>query len=88
MADAKYHVIGNPASPWVLNLEPRTMAECQRAIAWQRQGQGQFDPPGYWQITEYEPSQGFVGLDGETYVPGKGPYTDAAWAAFHERYGD
>lgn len=55
-----------------------------RAIAWQRQGQGQFDPPGYWQITEYEPSHGFVG-EGRSYLPGRGPYTEAAWGAFLDR---
>lgn len=90
MTDAKYHVIGNAfgSTPWVLNLDPRTLLECQRAIAWQRQGQGQFDPPEYWRIAEYLPSQGFVDREGVAHVPGKGPYTDAAWAAFWERYGD
>lgn len=83
-----YHVIGGAHgdSPWVLNLEPVTYMQALNKIAWQRQGQGQFDPPGYWKITEYLPSVGFVDQDGVSYVPGKGPYTDAAWARFWELY--
>ena len=83
----EYFVIGNATgeSQFVLNLEPQTIEQCKRAIAWQRQGQGHRDAPGYWQITEYEPSNGFVGLDGRSYIPDRAPFTESAWSAFMER---
>lgn len=81
-----YHVIGGADGdrPWVLNLEPATYTEAQRKISWQRRFDTQ--PEGYWKITEYLPSQGFVDQDGVSYVPGIGPYTQEAWAAFWRLY--
>ena len=84
-----FYVIGNaknPLSCWVLNLDGYATREAaQRAINWQRLGQGQFDPPGHWKITEYEPSNGFADVEGLTYFPKRGPYTEAAWTAFLDR---
>jgi hypothetical protein len=83
-----FYVIGNAGgtTSWVLNLDGYPTKEAaQRAINWQRQGQGQFDPPGYWKITEYEPPNGFVDADGYSYLPGSAPYTFAAWQAFLDR---
>jgi hypothetical protein len=55
MALAPFWIIGDAegATPWILNLDgypSRSAAE--RAVSWQRVGQGQFDPPGYWRIIE------------------------------------
>lgn len=86
-----YYVIGSAETqPWVLNLEGyRTPELAKRAISWQRQGQGQFDPPGYWQIGLIDPALGRChSLDGNrTFTLHRGPYTAAAWENFCERTG-
>ena len=86
MGKAVYHVIGllPEGRSWVLNLDPRTLEDAKRAIYWQRVG----EPASEWVITQYEPSQGFVDVDGNSYIPDKGPYTAEAWQAFWAHYGD
>jgi hypothetical protein len=80
MADHRW-VIGNAHTndPWLLNLDPYPNQDrAQRAIYWQRIGQGQFDPPEYWKIvTTDELQQLLPSMD-------RSPYTEEAWARFKE----
>lgn len=77
------------ADRWCLNLEPYTELEADRAIAWQRQGQGQFDTPGYWAKTKWNPEARSFDRDGYCVAlladMSRDPYTEQAWAAFGER---
>lgn len=77
MVDADRYVIGNAAvDPWVLNLEPKTQFMAERAINWQRVGQGQFDPPDYWRIvTKAELLELLPTMN-------RLPYTEEAWERF------
>lgn len=79
MSPAPFYVLGNAASatPWVLSLDGYpTLAAAEQAIRWQRVGQGQFDPPDFWQIVEL--------ADLREMVPNlsRSPYTSEAFHAF------
>lgn len=72
------YVIGNAAhAPWLLSLDPYSSLErAERAIYWQRVGQGQFDPPEYWRtVTARELAQILPTMD-------RAPYTQKAWDGF------
>lgn len=79
-SDKAWYVLGVYAScpALVLSLEPETYAACERSIAWQRIGQGQFDD---WRIG-YVHDGAMIGESGETIALGQTPYTDAAWSGF------
>lgn len=77
--------------PWVLNLDGYpTTTEVERAINWQYEG---FRRGGYpqsipsYSICTIRDGQLADIATGETIVPGRGPYTEAAWAAFLEGHG-
>jgi hypothetical protein len=75
-----YWVIGAAQTdePWLLNLDAtyKTEARAQSAINWQRIGQGQFDPPGYWKIITTDELREL--LPSMT----RSPYTQEAWERF------
>ena len=75
-----HYVLGNTNPPWLLTTEPVTMERAQRAIAWQRIGQGAFDPPDYWQICTFDKARNaFIDDHGQDYKPNRGCYTVEAW---------
>jgi hypothetical protein len=63
--------------PWVLSLTGYADEYlAQRAINWQRIGQGQFDPPDYWKIVTTDELRAL--LPSMT----RSPYTQEAWDRF------
>lgn len=80
MSEANLYVIGNAAvSPWVLSLDPYTQAGAERAVTWQRRGQGQFDAPNYWRIVTIDELRELLP------TMDRMPYTQEAWDAFVAR---
>lgn len=74
-----FYLIWKP-SPYVLNLESRSLDACRESIGWQaRVG----TPREQWAICTWEAERGaFVDSDGAEYRPGRGPYTVEAWQRF------
>jgi hypothetical protein len=76
-------IMGPQSDSWLLQKEPATLLECERAIRWQQIGQGQFTSMrickrGAWAGV-------FIALDsGEFFEPSRAPYTQAAWDSFIE----
>jgi hypothetical protein len=86
-AQTRFYVLGKSGGGlhWVLSLDGyATQSLAQRAINWQRQGQGEFDPADHWAIAQWNADLcGFV-VEGETVRRelSEGPYTEAAWRDF------
>lgn len=68
-------------SAMVLSLEPVTLERAERAIQWQKIGQGQWDD---WRICHVESGR-MVDTNGNAMNLHQSPYTVAAWTEFIER---
>lgn len=73
--DERRWVLGE--GPWVLSLDGYpNEARAQRAVAWQRIGQGEFER---WDIVTTDELRALLP------TMDRGPYTEEAWAAFLQR---
>jgi hypothetical protein len=89
---APFYVLGKSAGGlhWVLSLEGyASKSAAERAINWQRVGQGQFDPADYWAIASWNPELCGFQVEGEEARReiSEGPYTEAAWRDFMRSLG-
>ena len=78
MKTPQYYVImAGGETPWVLDIRPKTEADCQRAIRWQHTGNN--NEPMF--ICTYDKDAGEFVSDSRRFKLGRGPYTVEAWNA-------
>lgn len=64
---------------WVLNLQPKTFAQCRSDIAWMRRGRCNLE----YAVCRYVGDGAFEEVNGERrFAPDRGPYKEDAWTGF------